>query len=69
VLNVTIQVNAPLLKPVYRAPFCGSTPIIYKFNMHEQLKKEKLEKKIKMFHTSFLLNPCGSIDQIFIMLF
>jgi hypothetical protein len=45
VLNVTIQINVPLLKLAYRAPFCGSTPIIYKFNMHATIEKRKVGKE------------------------
>jgi hypothetical protein len=45
VLNVTIQVKAPLLKSTYRAPFCGSTPVIYKFNMHATIEKRRARKE------------------------
>jgi hypothetical protein len=45
VLNITIQVNTPLLKSAYRAPFCGSTLVIYEFNMHVAIEKRQARKE------------------------
>jgi hypothetical protein len=50
VLHVTIRVNVLLLPYIYRTPICNSTLAICKTCM-QQLRKEELRKKVKMFHT------------------
>jgi len=50
VLHVIIRVNVPLLPYIYRTLVCNSTFVICKTCM-QQLRKEKLRKKVKMFHT------------------
>lgn len=56
-LNVTIQVKAPLLKSTYGAPFCGSTPVIYKFNIHATIEKRRVKKENQDASHTILVEP------------
>ncbi len=57
VLNVTIQVITPLLKFIYRTPFCGSTLVIYEFNMHATIEKIRATKEDQNASNIILVEP------------